>query len=205
MDDLVRSLKEKGVLKAPAIIDALQAVQRSGFVSPEFLEDSGQNEPLPIGYGQTISQPETVIFMLELLQVSERQRVLDVGAGSGWTAALLSQLVGPEETVYAVERIPQLRRFCHENLKRAGIRNVIVAAGDGAKGWPEHAPFDRIHVGAAASEIPPALIDQLAVGGRLVIPVGAYIQELRLIEKTGKRTLHEERFPGFQFVPLVTG
>lgn len=204
MSDLTGRLKADGVLKTPAIIKAFETVDRLGFVVPEFRSDAGLNEPLPIGYGQTISQPFTVAFMLELLQPQPGQRVLDIGAGSGWTAALLAELVGPTGKVIAVERIPQLKRFGEENLKKAGYKSVEMVRADGSQGVPDQAPFDRIHVAAAASQVPPALVEQLAVGGVLVVPVGDYVQDIVRVEKSGRGQYREQRFPGFQFVPLVT-
>ncbi len=204
MKELIKRLKAEGILRTPRIIQAFEKVNREGFVTPEYLGEASVNEPLPIGYGQTISQPLTVAFMLELLQPEPGNRVLDVGAGSGWTAALLADVVGPEGKVYAVERIPQLKKFCSDNVRRAGYTNVEVLTSDGSRGLSEQAPFDRIEVAAAAKEIPPALIDQLAVGGKLVIPVGEYVQDVVLVEKLRRGQYRERRFPGFQFVPLVT-
>lgn len=203
MQGLVEILTKRGVLKTPAIIRAFGAVDRSQFVKPDFKADALADEPLPIGYGQTISQPYTVAFMLELLQPEVGDRVLDVGSGSAWTSALLAELVGPSGKVYAVELIPQLKTFGEENLKREGYASVEVFTGDGSRGLSEFAPFKRILVSAAAVGIPQALRDQLSVGGRLVIPVGAYVQDMVSVEKLGKGNYREQRFPGFQFVPLV--
>ncbi len=203
MKELVDSLTKRGVLKTPAIIRAFGAVDRSHFVKPGSVDDALSDEPLAIGYGQTISQPFTVAFMLELLQPEVGDRVLDVGSGSAWTSALLSELVGPNGKVFAVELIPQLKTFGEENLKREGYASVQVFAGDGSRGLSEFAPFKRILVSAAAHGIPQALRDQLSVGGRLVIPVGPYVQDMVLVEKLGKGNFREQRYPGFQFVPLV--
>jgi protein-L-isoaspartate(D-aspartate) O-methyltransferase len=145
----------------------------------------------------------TVGFMLELLQPQAGDKVLDVGAGSGWTAALLARIVGPSGHVYAIERIPQLKMYGEGNLRRAGVTGVEIHSGNGAKGLQQFAPFDRIHVAAAAESIPAPLVDQLALGGRLVMPVGEYVQDIVVLERIGKSEVHEERYPGFQFVPLV--
>lgn len=205
MKELVEKLRKQNILKTPSIIRAFEVVGRAGFVKPEFSEDALVDEPLPIGFGQTISQPLTVAFMLELLQPQEGNKILDVGSGSAWTTALLAEIVGKTGKVYAMELIPQLKTFGEENLKRAGYRSVELFAGDGSRGLSEFAPFDRILVSAAANEIPSALLDQLKVSGRLVIPVGEYAQDMVLVEKQGKGNYREQRFPGFQFVPLVTG
>lgn len=203
MADLVEQLQQQGILKTPAIITAFERVDRTAFVRPEMASSAGENEPLPIGYGQTISQPLTVAFMLELLQPQVGQRVLDVGSGSAWTTALLAEIVGPTGLVTAIERIPQLKEFGAENLKRAGYRNIELFVGDGSRGVAEFAPYDRIEVAAAGQSVPPALLDQLKVSGRIVMPIGEYVQDVVLIEKQGKGEYREQRFPGFQFVPLI--
>jgi protein-L-isoaspartate(D-aspartate) O-methyltransferase len=200
---LIDSLVHKGILKTPRIIKAFQAVDRRKFVKPEYDEDAMADEPLPIGYGQTISQPLTVAFMLELLQPEEGNRILDVGSGSAWSTALLAEIVGKKGKVFAMELIPQLKAFGEDNLKRAGYASVELFVGDGSRGLSEFAPYDRIQVAAAAREVPHALLDQLKVGGRLVIPVGKYAQEMVLIEKIKGGEYREQRFPGFMFVPLV--
>lgn len=202
--ELTDSLIEKGILKTPPIIKAFQTVDRRKFVKSEFGDDALLDEPLPIGFGQTISQPLTVAFMLELLQPEPGNKVLDVGSGSAWSTALLAEIVGKAGKVYAMELIPQLKEFGEDNLRRAGYASVELFIGDGARGLSEFAPYDRIQVAAAAREIPHALIDQLKVGGRLVIPVGEYAQEMVLVEKLGKGDYREQRYPGFMFVPLVT-
>lgn len=204
MQDLISRLKADGILRSPEVIRVFEAVDRTGFVTPELSGEAGCNEPLPIGYGQTISQPLTVAFMLELLQAEPGNCVLDVGAGSGWTAALLATIVGPTGFVYAMERIPQLRQFAADNLQRANVTNVEIDTGDGSRGWAAHAPYDRIHVAAAYREVPRPLIEQLKIGGRLVMPVGEYVQDVVLFEKQARGKYREQRYPGFQFVPLVT-
>lgn len=205
MEELVRQLQEQGYLTTPRIIEAFRAVSRDAFVAHELREDAGRNEPLSIGYGQTISQPLTVALMLELLQPVPGEHVLDVGAGSGWTAALLKHLVGKKGSVTAIERVPQLRRFAEENLKRAGA-NVTILGGDGSAGASQHAPFDVIHVAAAAHHgVPKALQEQLAVGGRLIVPVGEAMQTLTLVTRVTAGRFTTRHVPGFSFVPLIEG
>ncbi len=201
--ELIESLSSKGILKTPRIIKVFQAVDRRKFVHADFDQDATLDEPLPIGFGQTISQPLTVAFMLELLQPEQGNHVLDVGSGSAWSTALLAEIVGTMGKVYAMELIPQLKAFGEDNLRRAGYTTVELFIGDGSRGLSEFAPYDRIQVAAAARTVPRALLDQLAVGGRLVIPVGEFVQEMVLIEKLGNGDFREQRFPGFQFVPLV--
>src|SRR3989338_3715869 len=148
MKELVENLKLSGVLKTPAIIAAFLRADRKRFVPPEFQKDAYRDAPLPIGKGQTISQPATVAFMFELLQAKPGDRVLDIGFGSGWTAALLSEIVGPGGKVFALEVVPEVYEFGKRNLERAGYKNVTTLLRSGSIGLPEHAPFERIIAGA---------------------------------------------------------
>lgn len=210
MDNLIEELIKDGYLKTPAIIEAFKKIKREDFVSPEDKKYVAVNVPLAIGYGQTISQPLTVAFMLEQLQPKEGDNILDVGSGSGWAAALLAQIVGEKGKVYAIEIVPELKKFGEENAAKynfikKGISKFFCA--DGRKGLLEFAPFDNILVSAASKDIPPKLLEQLKVGGRLVIPLGRQYesQDIVAIDKRGKNEFKEKRFPGFVFVPLVSG
>lgn len=168
-------------------------------------EEATLNMPLPIGRGQTISQPLTVAFMLELLQPGPGHNVLDVGAGSGWTTALLAFLVGEKGKVLALERIPELAETAQRNLEKYHFSNITVTVGDGTLGSAKDAPFDRIHVAAATAIVPQPLKDQLTIGGRMVIPVGDGLQTMYLMKKTGAEQFVEKHYPGFSFVPLIEG
>lgn len=203
MEELIEALIVEGYLRTPRIITAFRAIHREDFLPDELKAEAAINAPLPIGHEQTISQPLTVAFMLELLMPEPGQNVLDVGAGSGWQTALLAHVVGSTGRVTAIERIPELRAFGEENVKRYGFSNVTFVTGDGSKGYPDRAPFDRIIVAAAAERIPDALPDQLAVSGRLVIPVGEGMQDIVVLERVSDDGYREERHPGFQFVPLI--
>jgi protein-L-isoaspartate(D-aspartate) O-methyltransferase len=186
----------------PRVLDAVRAVPRDRFVPESQRADAWENVPLPIGCGQTISQPLVVARMCELLELRGDERVLDVGTGSGWHAAVLSRLA---RSVVSVEVYRELSRAAAESLAACGIENVELVVGDGSRGLPERAPFDAINVAAAAGdELPGALLDQLAPGGRLVAPVGESDQRLVLAcrDAHGVRLQELERV---RFVPLVSG
>lgn len=167
---------------------------------PEVRHMASVDNAIPIGYGQTISQPSTVEMMLEWLDAQPSDRVLDVGSGSGWTTALLSHIVGPKGHIYAVERILELVEFGQDNAKRAGVRNAEFYQAGEEYGLPEYAPYDRMLVSAAADDLPQELIDQLKPGGKLVIPVHNDILE---IIKNRQHKIQTTRHPGFVFVPLI--
>ena len=200
-DRLLDQLIAEGYLKTPAYITAFRKVMRQDFLPAGMESEAALNAPLPIGGHQTISQPLTAAFMLELLSPRPGQKVLDVGSGSGWTTALLAEIVGSRGHVYAVERLPELQAFSQRNVVKYRYPNVTMRGGDGSRGLPEFAPFDRIQVAAAARAVPPALLQQLAVGGRMVIPTQA--EDLRLIERKSPGEYTTKIFSGFLFVPLV--
>lgn len=181
------------------VAHAFAAVERTDFIPNELKAAAGQDMPLPIGYGQTISQPSTVRLMLEWLAPQPGDRVLDIGSGSGWTTALLSYLVRPSGQVYAVEKIPELFAFGRRNCERLGLKNIQFFPADMAFGLPHCAPYERILVSAAADTLPSELLEQLAVGGKLVIPVGHSILEITRRPAELKTVKH----PGFIFVPLI--
>lgn len=183
------------------IASAFRAVDRKDFVPPKYKQGAYLDEPLPIGHGQTISQPYTVAFMLKLLAPQSGQRMLDVGSGSGWTTALLAHIVGARGRVYGVELIPELVTFGKSNLEKCHFTNAsIEQAGDGF-GLPQKAPFDRILVSAASTALPQELVGQLAVGGIMVIPIG---NDIVKIKKISQKKITKEKHPGFIFVPLVS-
>lgn len=182
------------------IDEAFEAVDRANFVPKDLRGLVDVDAPLPIGFGQTNSQPYTVRLMLEWLDAQPGEKVLDVGSGSGWTTALLAYLVGLKGRVYAVERVPELVEFGQENCQRARVKNArFFTAGD-EFGLPEEVPFDRILVSASADELPQELIDQLKVGGKMVIPAQNDILE---ITKKSAANLNIEKHEGFAFVPLL--
>ncbi len=179
---------------------AFDLVPRERFVDEMYIADAYADAPLPIGHGQTISQPYIVARMLQELDVQPGQRVLDVGAGSGYQTALLSHLA---KEVHAIERIEALADQATETLRQLGITNATIHVGDGSLGLPEYAPFDRIVCGAASPDVPAAWIEQLADGGKIVLPVGSMdVQTLVRVEKQG-HDLRRAELCGVRFVPLI--
>ena len=191
-----------GAALEPRVAAALLAVPRHRFVPDANLENAYENRPLPIGRGQTISQPYIVALMSELLRVRPGDRVLEVGTGSGYQAAVLARLAA---RVYSIEIVTALADEARERLARLGYANVEVRAGDGYEGWPEAAPFDAIMVTAGAPHVPPALAAQLKPGGRMVIPVGpaGAVQRLTLLEKRADGSVHSREIVPVRFVPLT--
>jgi len=199
LDMVARQIRGRGV-RSPRVLTAMETVPRHLFVPPELVEHAYEDEALPAGEGQTISQPYVVAAMIEALSLEGNERVLEVGAGTGYLAAILSRVA---REVIALEAIPALAESARERLARLGYTNVRIRVGDGSQGLPEAAPFDAILVSAAAPSVPPPLVEQLAEGGRLVIPVGpAERQNLLRIVKRAGRTTQEELF-ACRFVPLV--
>lgn len=192
-------IQDRGVSN-PAVLDAMRKVPRHLFVPPEYQSEAYNDYPLPIGYGQTISQPYIVAYMTEVLKPAKKMKALEIGTGSGYQAAVLAELV---KEVYTIEIVPELAAESDGRFKELGYENITCKYGDGYQGWPEHAPFDIIVVTAAADQIPRPLIDQLAENGRLVIPVGqpAAIQELILITKKNGKAV-ERRLTYVRFVPF---
>ncbi len=184
------------------VIEAMAGVPRHEFVPQELRELAYANRPLPIGHGQTISQPYIVALMTELAELQPGDVVLEIGTGSGYQAAVLATLV---RQVYTIEIIPELGQRAETDLRRLGYSNVQVRVGNGYHGWPEYAPFDAILVTAAPDQIPPPLLKQLRSGGRLVVPVGpaGATQSLKLLRKDEHGTIHEEDVLPVGFVPLT--
>lgn len=204
---LIDQLVERKFLKTPQIIKAFQKIKREDFVLSSYKDQSENNAPLDIGFGQTISQPLTVAFMFELCQPKEGDKILDIGSGSGWTTALFAEIVGDGGKVYGIERIAELKEYGENNAEKyklVSAGRAVFVCGDGSRGLPEYAPYNVIHVGAAVASIPPELLKQLTIGGHLVMPVGLDTQDMILIEKTGPDKYQEKKFPGFVFVPLIT-
>ena len=222
---LIDSLIKEGWLKTPRIIKAFREVKRVDFLPKEIKDLAELNEALSIGYGQTISQPLVVAFMLELLQPQPGDKILDVGSGSGWTSALLSKIVGKEGKVIAIDIVPELVEFSKKNVAKynflapyrtegsgAGIEKGIVEffCADGSKGYEKEAPYDKILASASAETLPPVWKEEVKIGGRIVTPIGSsiwlFIKKSPSFAKAteGKEAEFEEiEYPGFAFVPLI--
>jgi protein-L-isoaspartate(D-aspartate) O-methyltransferase len=202
LDMVERQIRQRGVAD-PRVLEAMRTVPRERFVPADASGRAYEDTPLAIGYGQTISQPYIVAYMTEVLSVQPTHRVLEIGTGSGYQAAVLGSLA---REVYTVEIVAPLAKMAMTVLRELGHTNVHVREGDGYAGWAEHAPFDRIMVTAAPDEIPQPLIDQLAPGGRLVIPVGSQgeTQWMTIVDKTATGVAERRTIP-VQFVPFTRG
>ena len=195
-----RQIRQRGVTDT-RVLSAMETIPRERFVPPDAHAQAYEDVPLAIGFNQTISQPYIVAYMTEVLDVRDSHRVLEIGTGSAYQAAVLGKLA---REVWTVEIVPELAAAATGQLRNLGLTNVHVRLGDGYSGWPEQAPFDRIMVTAAPDEIPGPLVEQLAVGGRLVIPVGSQggPQWMTVVEKTSSGVLEKRTIP-VQFVPLT--
>ncbi len=202
---LVRRLVEEGVIRSRRVEEAFLKVPRELFVPENLRRAAYDDNPLPIGYGQTISAPHMVAIMVEELGLEEGMKVLEIGTGSGYQAAIMAELVGPEGRVVTVERVPELAERARRSLREAGYGDrVEVVVGDGSKGYPPQAPYDRVVVTAAAPRIPPPLVEQLKPGGILLVPVGdRYIQRLVKVVKKREGGIDVEEGVYCLFVPLI--
>ncbi|MFN2386342.1 MAG: protein-L-isoaspartate(D-aspartate) O-methyltransferase [Thermoanaerobaculia bacterium] len=187
-------------VRNPRVLEAMRTVPRHFFVDPPQREQAYEDHPLPIAGNQTISQPYIVALMTELLELDPGDKVLEIGTGSGYQSAVLGRIGGQ---VYTIEIVPELARSAAQKLKELGYENVEVREGDGYRGWPEHAPFDGIIVTAAPERIPQPLIEQLAPGGRMVIPVGGFFQELKVFRKGMDGKVVEKDILPVRFVPMT--
>jgi protein-L-isoaspartate(D-aspartate) O-methyltransferase len=189
-------------IRDPAVLAAMRSVPRHEFVNPEFLDQAYADRPLPIGFGVTISQPYIVSYMTEALELSSDDRVLEVGTGSGYQTAVLAEIASE---VHSIEIVPPLARRAGGKLRELGYHNVRVICADGHQGWPRAAPFDAILLTAAPTSIPHPLVEQLAMGGRLVAPVGpGFDQIVQRLRKTPRGVVFEELI-GVRFVPMTGG
>ena len=194
-----QQIRKRGV-SDPRVLYAMLSVQRHLFVPVQYRSAAYEDYPLSIGHGQTISQPFIVAYMTEALQLSGDEKVLEIGTGSGYQAAILAECA---KSVYTIEIIEPLCNSASQILREHGYENCFVRCGDGYAGWPEEAPFDAIMVTAAPREIPQTLVEQLAPNGRMIIPVGTYYQKLKLITKDAEGQISEENVLSVRFVPMT--
>ena len=203
-EKMVKELIEGGWLKTKRIINAFLKIKREDFVPEDLKHLAYLNEAFPIGYGQTISQPLVVAFMLEKLDPRPGEKILDIGAGSGWTSALLAEIVGEKGKIIAIEIIPELVEFGKKNVSKYNFiekGRVKFICGDGTKGYVQEAPYDKILCSASAKEVPNAWKEQLRIGGKIITPIKNSIVELTKIDEKEFQTLE---YPGFVFVPLIS-
>jgi len=184
------------------VYKAIKKVPRHLFVPERYKTEAYVDTPLPIGYGQTISAPHMVAIMCELLDLQEGDKVLEVGTGCGYHAAVVAELVGKKGKVISIEYIPELAEVARANLSALGYDNIVIIVGDGSKGYEPEAPYDKIYVTASAPDIPKPLIEQLKPGGKMVIPVGDTVQWLLIVEKDEKGNAKKKNWGSVRFVPL---
>ena len=198
MEMVDEQIRARGV-RDERVLEVMRRVPRHEFVPEAQVSYAYEDSPLPIGLGQTISQPYIVAYMTEQLRVTPESKVLEIGTGSGYQAAVLAELA---REVYSIEIVPELARRSKATLERLGYTNLHVREGDGYGGWPEEAPFDRIIVTAAPDHVPQPLVDQLAVGGRMIIPVGDHYQQIRILTRTARGVV-EDATIDVRFVPMT--
>jgi len=196
---MVEDQIEKRGVSDSKVLNAMRNVPRHEFVPDHLKKYAYADEPLPIGEDQTISQPYIVAYMTEYLNLEAGHKVLEIGTGSGYQAAVLAEII---DTVYTIEIVDVLATKANQTLERLGYENIFVKGGDGYKGWPEHAPFDAIIITAAPTKIPQPLLQQLKIGGHMILPLGDYSQELVLIEKR-KDDYKQEKLLPVRFVPMT--
>jgi protein-L-isoaspartate(D-aspartate) O-methyltransferase len=200
---MVKDQIVKRGIRNPLTIKSMEKVPRHLFVPPEYVDRAYEDNPLPIGYGQTISQPFIVAYMTEIANPAKWKKVLEIGTGSGYQAAVLAEIV---DTVYTIEILPELAKQAKLRLAKMGYKNIVTKQGDGYIGWKEHAPFDIIIVTAADDHIPQPLIDQLAENGRLVMPIGSPSSAQQLVLATKKNgKIDKRKLAMVRFVPLLHG
>ncbi|MBW2984156.1 protein-L-isoaspartate(D-aspartate) O-methyltransferase [Candidatus Woesearchaeota archaeon] len=201
-ESLIAYWQNSGLIKDKRLLEAFRKVPREKFITKGFLEEAYGDYPLPIGEGQTISQPTTVMIMTQALELKPGDKVLEVGAGSGYQAAIIAKVIGSKGKVITTEIIPELVKFAKDNLKKAGIKNAVVVEWDGSQGYEKWAPYDKIIVTAACPRIPPPLIEQLKNNGIIIAPVGSAFGQTMIKGVKKEGVLQTESLGSFMFVPL---
>lgn len=200
--NLVNHWKENNIITDERLLNTFQEVKRENFVLPELKQYAYEDTPLPIIKGQTISQPTTVMLMTQALELKKGEKVLEVGAGSGYQAAIIARMIGSKGKVVTTEIIPELAELARKNLEKEGIKNVEIIEWDGSKGCSKNAPYDKIIVTAATPKIPSALIEQLRENGIIVIPTGQMYSQEMIVGVKKKGNLETKSLGYFQFVPM---
>lgn len=201
-ENLISSWIKSGLVRDYNLIKAFKEIKRENFVLPEYRESAYEDIALPIGKDSTISQPSTIMIMLQALELKPHLKVLEVGTGSGYTASIMSKIVGEKENIYSIDIAPELIDFAKNNLEKENIKNVKLFCRDGSKGLKEYSPFDRILMNTACKEIPKELIKQLKINGILIAPIGSEYSQKMIKFTKGKNKLKEEYLGDFVFVKL---
>ncbi|MBI4451791.1 protein-L-isoaspartate O-methyltransferase [Candidatus Woesearchaeota archaeon] len=201
-EELIKKWISSGTIKDSKVIEAFRKIPRGEFIEDSRKEEAYGDYPLPIGEGQTISQPTTVAIMTQALELREGHKVLEVGAGSGYQAAIISQIIGPKGKIISTEIVPELVELAKKNIKKLNLGNIEILKYDGSKGYAKEAPYDRIIVAAASPKIPKPLIDQLKENGIIIIPVGNMLEQAMIKGRKENGKIIEKRLGDFVFVPL---
>ena len=201
---LVNALSRSGRVSRESVLEAIRAVPRHEFVPEEYRDRAYEDRPLPIGHDQTISAPHMVAIMCDRLELSPGDSVLEIGTGCGYHAAVTAEIVGAEN-VFSVEYQTELADAARELLARLGYGEISIRAGDGREGWPDHAPYDAAYLTCAAAELPEAVVEQVAPGGRIVAPIGTHVQELVIAEKETDESIDRRTDGQVRFVPMRGG
>lgn len=201
-EELIKNWISSSTIKDKKVIEAFRKIPREEFVEEARKEESYGDYPLPIGEGQTISQPTTVAIMTQALELQEGHKVLEVGAGSGYQAALISEIIGQKGKIISTEIVPELAELAKKNVKKLNLKNIEILHHDGSKGYAKDAPYDRIIVAAASPKIPRPLANQLKEGGIIIIPVGNMLEQVMVKGRKKSGKIVEEQLGDFIFVPL---
>jgi len=200
--EMIKDLRKRKALKTKRIIDAFQKIPRHLFIPEKYLSSSYGDFPLPTMHGQTISQPYTVAMMLEALKPKKDEKILEIGTGSGWTAALIGYIVGEKGKVVSIDIFDDLIEFAKENIEKTRLKNIILICADGKKGYKKEAPYDRVIINAACDKVPKDIIEQTKVGGTIVAPINDFLSQKLMVFKKRKKKPVGKSLGNYLFVPL---